>query len=331
MRYSTTSGMILAAMSIGEAVAGPTHAHLHRRAHEKKDVDYSNLNWDAMGIDWSSAWAAGQKTAAPAATAVASVVSAASPVVAAQLKASTTAAAATPSKSASASASAAATSSSSVESSVENLLGSLSGLSNKLTSFGAVTQGWGEVVGKVGNIGSPQGSNIIKVANREGYDFTNEFINTSGESMTINCWNKAAYWEGQPDTLNANLGASIAPKQTALTFSLAPGASQVIAFDNDSQGGCAQATTSTVFSGGFDTTWLEFNFANTGSGYDVSAIQNTNNNNYEMTITATETPCISDRTQNMWLTDSTPVGTSDGSCYVPGTTATLTTKMGGVV
>jgi hypothetical protein len=35
MRYSTA--MMLAAMSIGEAVAGPTHAHLHRKAHQKKE------------------------------------------------------------------------------------------------------------------------------------------------------------------------------------------------------------------------------------------------------------------------------------------------------
>jgi hypothetical protein len=29
--------MILAAMTIGEAVAGPTHAHMHRHFHEKKE------------------------------------------------------------------------------------------------------------------------------------------------------------------------------------------------------------------------------------------------------------------------------------------------------
>jgi len=36
MRYSTTS-IVLAAMTIGEAVAGPAHAHLHRKVHEKKE------------------------------------------------------------------------------------------------------------------------------------------------------------------------------------------------------------------------------------------------------------------------------------------------------
>jgi hypothetical protein len=36
MRYSTTSGMILAAMTVGEAVAGPTHAHKHRHLHKKE-------------------------------------------------------------------------------------------------------------------------------------------------------------------------------------------------------------------------------------------------------------------------------------------------------
>jgi hypothetical protein len=36
MRYSTIA-MMLAAMTIGEAMAGPTHVHLHRKAHEKKE------------------------------------------------------------------------------------------------------------------------------------------------------------------------------------------------------------------------------------------------------------------------------------------------------
>ena len=42
MRYST-SGMMLAAMVIGDAMAGPAHVHLHRRAHEKKEYAISTL------------------------------------------------------------------------------------------------------------------------------------------------------------------------------------------------------------------------------------------------------------------------------------------------
>jgi hypothetical protein len=36
MRYATTSGMVVAAICIGEAVAGPAHAHLHQRAQKEK-------------------------------------------------------------------------------------------------------------------------------------------------------------------------------------------------------------------------------------------------------------------------------------------------------
>lgn len=321
MRYST--GLILAAMTIGDAMAGPTHAHLHRRAHEKKDVDWSTLDWDDMGIDWASAYSAGMASKA-AATATPAVAQAAAPAV-------TTAATVAPAPQAPTSSSSSSTSSS-VESTAEGLLGNVIGLANTLTTFGSASSSSGSGIGKIGNYGSPQGSNIIKVSSREGYAFTNEFINTSPSSMTINCWNKAAYWEGKPATLDPNLGASIAPNQTALTFALAPGASQIVAYMEDTQFGCAQACTERAYSGGFATTWIEGNFASSGSGYDVSAIQNPNNNNYDMTITSVEAPaCTSSRTENMWLTDSDPVGGSDGSCYIAQSTATLTTKMGGTI
>jgi hypothetical protein len=113
---------------------------------------------------------------------------------------------------------------------------------------------------------------------------------------------------------------------------LAPGASQTVAFQENTQVGWAQACSATTASGSFDTTIGEANFVSTGSGYDVSAIQNTAGNNYAMTITSVEAPdCTSDMHQNMWLTATDPVGNSDGSCFIAQNTATLRTVMGGVV
>ena len=59
---------------------------------------------------------------------------------------------------------------------------------------------------------------------------------------------------------------------------------------------------------------------------------NVNGNNYDMTITSAEAPdCTSSRTQNFWLTDTQPIGDSNGSCYIAQSTATLTIEMGGTI
>lgn len=63
----------------------------------------------------------------------------------------------------------------------------------------------------------------------------------------------------------------------------------------------------------------------------MSAIMNPNGNNYNMTISSVEATCVSDMTQNYWLTATDPVGSSDGSCFISQSTATLTTLMGGTV
>jgi hypothetical protein len=220
---------------------------------------------------------------------------------------------------------------SSVESDVASLFNGLVGLANDLTAFGQATAQSGSDVSAIGNIGNPQGSNMIKVASTEGYQFTNQFINTSPNAMTVAIWNKA--FDG-PDGVQANLGSCVAPKTPALTFALAPGQSQIVAFMDDSQIGFAQATSATTAAGAFDTTWGECNFGSGGSGYDMSAIENSAGNVYSMSISSSEASCISDMTQNYWYAVNgipTPVGTSDGSCYIGSSTATLVTKMGGTV
>lgn len=319
MRYST-SGLVLVAMSIGDALAGPTHAHMHRHAHEKKGVDYEKMDWENMGVDWTSAWAAGQsKTVAPApAQTPAAASSAPAP------------AATTPAASGGAFKEVA-TSANSIVDDLEDLWDGLVGCSNSRTSFGKYlvlsggTDGGAGLAGDFqnGNIGDPYGSNIMKVNSVEGYDFTNTFVNTQSKSITINIWNK-----GGSDHKPLS-GASMAPKDTTLTFTLKPGAKQIVAFMDRSYVSWAEPCSKTSFEGSYATTWGEGKFQSDGSGFDVSAIKNANGNDYDMSITADETPCVSDKNQNMWLTPDHPVGGSNGSCYVPGSKMHLVTKMGG--
>jgi hypothetical protein len=173
---------------------------------------------------------------------------------------------------------------------------------------------------------------MIKVTSTRDYLYTNRFINTSPNTITVVIWNKA--FNG-PGGVEANLGAFVAPKTPALTFTLTPGQGQIVAFQENSQVGWAEATAALTASGAFDTTWGEANFAAEGSGFDMSAIMNSRGNVYDMAITAENIPCVSDMTQNYWYAangnaeDPRPVGSSDGSCYVPGPGATLVTRMGG--
>lgn len=325
MRYST--GLVLAALSIGEVLASPTPGHAHLHKHMKKDVDWSTLNWDAMGIDWTSAWAAGQKTkttAAPttATTQATSTTEAAVFIEAVKTSATTSAAAK------------ATTSAASIIDTVEAAWASIKAASNELTEFGLSTPGHGDASGwgYVGNVGNPEGSNIIKVSTTSGYDFTNTFINTSGAKLTVAVWNMAAS-AGMTNYENAvaNLGACQASLYSALTFTLAAGASQTVAFLDNTVIGWAQPTTTLNTASQFSTAWGEAKFNSTGSGYDVTFIPNGGNNNYKMSIKSTEVACISDNTQNYWLTATEPIGNSDGSCYNPGSTLHLTTEMGGAL
>lgn len=316
--------MVLVAACIGEAVAGPAHVHLHQRAHKDKrqEVDWAALDWNSMGIDWSSAWAAGQatQTAAPVETTTAAAVQAAA------VEATTTAVAVA------AAAPAATATATSVASEVVSLWNDVVGLANDFTEFGTPTTASGSDVGAIGNIGDVQGSNMIKVSSRDGYDFTTEFINTSGEPISVFLWNKAYSRTGNAADAEANLGSCVAPTTPILSIALAAGGSQIVAIQDGTQLGFAQATSSIAESGAFAATWGELNCMSTGSGYDVSAIMNPNGNNYNMTISSVEAPnCISNMNENMWLTATDPVGDSDGSCYIAQSTATLTVLMGGTV
>jgi hypothetical protein len=278
-------------------------------------VDWSALDWDNMGIDWASAYAAGQHTstsAAPAATStsVAPVAPAAT---------STAAAPATTHVNSASSAVGG------VFNEAVSLFNGLVGVSNHRTSFGAQSAASGSVGDSyVGNVGVPYGANVILAGNAADFTYTNTFVNSQSKSITVNVWQKVG-----PD-MRPLSGSALAPTWTTLTFVLAPGASQTVAFDENTQVGWCEATDKTTSSGSFDQTWGEANFVKTGSGYDVSAIMNSAGNVYDMTITSAEAPaCTSSRTENMWLTATDPVGTSDGSCFIFQGKATLKTVMGG--
>jgi hypothetical protein len=178
---------------------------------------------------------------------------------------------------------------------------------------------------------------MMKVSSTTGYSYTNTFTNTQSKSITVNIWNKAGH-----DGL-ANSGQSLAPKATTLTFVLKPGASQVVAFMENTSGGFCEATTKTQSYGAFDTTWGEWSYIDGGSAYDVSAIQNSAGNTYNMTMTSTEAACTSDMNQNMWITDKLAIGTdgqaeydssgaaTGGDCVALGTSLHIKTILGGTV
>ncbi|TVY83175.1 Allergen Asp f [Lachnellula suecica] len=343
MRYSTASTTLLVAL-IGQVAAGPTpgHVHAHRRVHEKKEAApvVENAAWWSTVINWKTVNYGGSSTeaAAPAATNVA-----ANSVVAAPATATTSAAKKEAQKSATKAASVASSAVVAVESSVSSavadvvsssssvgLLNSLVGVANALTGFGEATAEKNcPGINCIGNVGSPYGSNIIKVSSTSGYDYTNTFTNTQSSSITINIWNKPGS-DGQ-----ANSGQALAPKDTTLTFVLGAGDSQIVAFMNNTSGGWAQATTAlNPNDGSFDATWGEYTFIDNGNAWDVSAIQNTAGNNYNMAITGNG--CTSNMEKNMWVTASSNknangvnVAPSDANCVAMTTSLHLTTTMGG--
>jgi len=288
--------------------------------------------WSTV-INWNTVNYGGSKTSAPSS---ATSSAAASPIIAAEKVATTSSkpASATSSAASAAKSSAAPASPSSASNNAAgSLLNGIVGVANSLTSFGAATQDKGQCPGIqcINNVGNPYGSNIIKVSSTSGQAYTNTFVNTQKEGITVNIWNKAGA-DGQ-----ANSGQSTAPKSTTLTFVLGPGASQVVAFMENTSGGFAQATTDVATDGWFDTTWGEWTYLNGGSAYDVSAIQNSKGNNYNMTMTSSEAACTSDMTKNMWLTPTNAIGPdgkavqNGGDCVALGSSLHITTTLGGTV
>lgn len=139
--------------------------------------------------------------------------------------------------------------------------------------FGGRSKPSGTQIKYHGNVGIPWGSNIISVSPAEAhrYKYVVRFTGSNTQPWTITIWNKV----GPDGKMDGWYGHS------ALTFVLAPGETQYVAFDEDSEGawGAAPGTKGLPVDnwGGFTSTWGEFSFGdgeNDGwSGWDVSAIQ----------------------------------------------------------
>lgn len=139
------------------------------------------------------------------------------------------------------------------------------------SGFGGSTASSGTGVTYAGNVGSPYGSNIIEVSESDASQYKNvvQFKGSNTDDWTVAVFNKYGS-DGKMDGWYGN---------ACKTFTLSSGATKYLAFDEDSQGGWAAASGSTIptdSSGGYASTWGEFDFGSSGnsgwSGFDVSAI-----------------------------------------------------------
>jgi hypothetical protein len=139
------------------------------------------------------------------------------------------------------------------------------------SGFGSSTVSSGSGVTYEGNVGNPYGSNIIQVSASDAsqYKYVAQFQGSNTDDWTVAIFNKY----GSDGLMTGWYG------NACLTFTLAAGETKYVAFDDDSQGGWAAASGSTIptdSAGGYASTWGEFDFGSTTnndwSGFDVSAI-----------------------------------------------------------
>ena len=144
---------------------------------------------------------------------------------------------------------------------------------------------------------------MMLVSTVDGYTYTNTFQNTGSSSMDIIIWNKAGNPSLPAPGNGANAGQSNPPN---LGFTLPAGASQIVAFDANSQVAWSQDCSRNSDDGAPDCTWGEGDFGNASnegwSGYDVSLIQNSAGNNLAMSITSSAQNAgqASSNTENDW-------------------------------
>lgn len=124
----------------------------------------------------------------------------------------------------------------------------------------------------IGNVGSPWGSNMIRVEEdaASGYKHVIRFENDNSKAWTVVMWNSYGPSGG--------LNGFWSPNQ-ALSFTVEPGHSIFVAIDDDSQGGWGASEGEglpTNFVGEYASTWGEFDMSNSQndgfSGWDVSCI-----------------------------------------------------------
>ncbi|MCY1074408.1 hypothetical protein [Archangium lansingense] len=173
------------------------------------------------------------------------------------------------------------------------------------------------------NVGSPYNSNMlfIEPSQKSQFKYTNTFTNNTNQPQTITLWNKTG------ENGNPNDGQNF-DKSTPKTFTLQPGESQLVAFDNNSSvAWCASKDGTAKPGANSGQTWGEATFANaaTGwSGYDTSQISPAGHNG-KMSITNEATGHTVTET-NAWQTPSDdPAGRDVG---VPAGPLNLVTTLG---
>ncbi|KAK1763118.1 hypothetical protein QBC33DRAFT_249818 [Phialemonium atrogriseum] len=104
------------------------------------------------------------------------------------------------------------------------------------------------------------GCNIMLVDQSvaDKYKYTSVYTNRGSQSHQVTCFNKI----GPEGLINGFFGFS------AVTFNLAPGEQQVVAFDSNTQGACAFHAGSLPKTnyGEWAGSWVEFDFENTSNG-----------------------------------------------------------------
>jgi hypothetical protein len=124
-----------------------------------------------------------------------------------------------------------------------------------------------------GNIGTSgdYGCNMMTVKSdiADEYTYTIKFVNAGSSSQECSCWNKIGKDLGINGFFSGN---------EAVTFNLPGHGEQYVAFDKNSQGGCACGEGSVPLTsfGQFASTWAEYDFGNESnggwSGYDASCL-----------------------------------------------------------
>ncbi|KAL5335702.1 hypothetical protein BJX70DRAFT_310779 [Aspergillus crustosus] len=148
---------------------------------------------------------------------------------------------------------------------------SSSSSSYSTSGFGSRTANSGSGITYAGNVGNPYGSNIIEISADEAssYKYVAKLSGENSEPWIVTFFNKY----GPDGLMNGWFGFS------ALTLTLNTGETKYVAFDEDTNGGFAAAKGTSLpldISGGYASTWGEFDFGSSGnggwSGFDVSAI-----------------------------------------------------------
>jgi hypothetical protein len=244
----TNSVLLLAGLAAGASIHKHRHADLHA---DKRDEVVVTM--DGKVVSWANTY----DVATPVAE-VAEAVATTTAAAAAATSATTTAAAA----------SATGTATSSTSASEEDTYVSFTDYCASYKSKRATDA----EISYTGNVGSPYGCNQMLVSSTvaDKYDYTVKFTGQNTADWKVVCWNKI----GPDGELDGWYGNAVTE------FTLGAGETQYVAFDADSQGGCAAAEGTSIPTdtyGGYASTWFEFDFADTAnsgwSGADISSIQ----------------------------------------------------------